>query len=347
MRKDRRTCAGKERAPIAQASIAECVPRPGQCRNARVRVRFACEYGTQPWCFTPADATSYSETHASKTATPVLAGHIAVAAVVVALIAAACSRGRQYELRGQILAVDPARQEITIKHEDIKGFMPGMTMPFKVRDRVAPRGPDAGRPRPRHAGRRGLRRVLTAIERTGHAPLTERPPARPQPMRCSPGDEVPDVELVDETGATRRLSEWRGRALAVTFIYTRCPLPDFCPLMDRQFADVQQIITDDADAARARAVACRSASIRRTTRRRPRDAREESRSRSRPLEFSDRRPARHRRLCRAFRRVHHARGRRPRPTSCTTSGPRSSTPTDAWSRSSTACSGRRPSSSPS
>ena len=41
-------------------------------------------------------------------------------------------RGRQYELRGQILAVDPSRGEITIKHEDIKGFMPGMTMPFKV-----------------------------------------------------------------------------------------------------------------------------------------------------------------------------------------------------------------------
>ena len=40
----------------------------------------------------------------------------------------------EYELRGQILAVDSVRGEITIKHEDIKGFMPGMTMPFKVRD---------------------------------------------------------------------------------------------------------------------------------------------------------------------------------------------------------------------
>ncbi len=53
------------------------------------------------------------------------------------------------------------------------------------------------------------------------------------------------MALLDETGATRRLSEWRGRTLAVTFIYTRCPLPDFCPRMDRQFADVQQIVTDD------------------------------------------------------------------------------------------------------
>ena len=45
-----------------------------------------------------------------------------------------CSRAQQYELRGQVLAVDRARQEITIKHDDIRGFMPGMTMPFKVRE---------------------------------------------------------------------------------------------------------------------------------------------------------------------------------------------------------------------
>jgi protein SCO1/2 len=54
------------------------------------------------------------------------------------------------------------------------------------------------------------------------------------------------VVLLDDTGATRQLREWRGRTLAVTFIYTRCPLPDFCPRMDRQFADVQQLVTDDA-----------------------------------------------------------------------------------------------------
>ncbi len=43
-------------------------------------------------------------------------------------LAAGCSRSREYELRGQILAVDPARHELTIKHGDIRGFMPGMTM---------------------------------------------------------------------------------------------------------------------------------------------------------------------------------------------------------------------------
>ena len=51
----------------------------------------------------------------------------------------------------------------------------------------------------------------------------------------APGNRAPDVRLTDEAGATRALSEWRGRSVAVTFTYTRCPLPDFCPRMDRQF----------------------------------------------------------------------------------------------------------------
>lgn len=161
-------------------------------------------------------------------------------------LTAACSRGRAYELRGQILAVDSVRGEITIKHEDIKGFMPGMTMPFKVKDAALLVGRTPGDLVRATLVVEDATGYLTAIERTGHAPLTEVPPARPHVDALRPGDPTPDVDLVDETGATRRLSEWRGRTLAVTFIYTRCPLPDFCPLMDRQFAEVQRAITDDA-----------------------------------------------------------------------------------------------------
>ena len=59
------------------------------------------------------------------------------------------------------------------------------------------------------------------------------------------GSPVPDVKLIDETGAARTLSDWRGRVLAVTFIYTRCPLPDFCPRMDQHFAAVQREVLKD------------------------------------------------------------------------------------------------------
>jgi protein SCO1/2 len=52
--------------------------------------------------------------------------------------------------------------------------------------------------------------------------------------------------LTDHEGKPLALSSWRGSAVAVTFIYTRCPLPQFCPLMDRRFADVQRIAESDA-----------------------------------------------------------------------------------------------------
>jgi protein SCO1/2 len=167
------------------------------------------------------------------------------AGVLILALAAACGRAREYELRGQVLAVDSSRGQITIKHEDIKGFMPGMTMPFKVREAALLAGLASGDMVRATLVVEDAEGYLTSIERTGHTPVAELPPARPRVDALTPGDEIRDVELLDETGAVRRISEWRGRTLAVTFIYTRCPLPDFCPLMDRQFAAVQQAIIDD------------------------------------------------------------------------------------------------------
>jgi protein SCO1/2 len=171
---------------------------------------------------------------------------VAAAMALAISLSAACSRGREYELRGQILAVDAARREITIKHEDVKGFMPGMTMPFKVRDASLLKGRAPGELVRATLVVEDSEGYLRAIERTGHAPLTEPPPPRPPADALAAGDEVPDAAFIDEAGAPRTLSEWRGRTLAITFVYTRCPFPDFCPLMDRQFAQVQQIVSEDA-----------------------------------------------------------------------------------------------------
>ena len=173
-----------------------------------------------------------------------------VTALVSSIVVAACSRGHEYELRGQVLAVDSARGELTIKHEDIKGFMPGMTMPFKVSQPSVMTGIVAGDLVRATLVVEDSRGYLTAVSRTGTAPLTEAPP-RPYVEPLAPGTEVPDVPLLDDTGAARHLADWRGRALAITFIYTRCPLPDFCPLMDRQFASTQELVSAD-DALRGR-----------------------------------------------------------------------------------------------
>jgi protein SCO1 len=157
---------------------------------------------------------------------------------VLALSIAACTRGEAYELRGQVLAVDRQRQEITVKHEDIRGFMPGMTMAFKVRDAALLEQRSAGELIKATLVVEDSTGYLRAIESTGHAPLAE-PPPPPRRDAIAPGSRVPEAVFVDAAGRTRPLAAWRNQAIAVTFIYTRCPIPDFCPAMDRRFADTQ------------------------------------------------------------------------------------------------------------
>jgi protein SCO1/2 len=165
--------------------------------------------------------------------------------VFVALMCA-CTRTRQYELRGQVLAVDSVRHEITVKHEDIKGFMPGMTMPFRVRDASLVAGRTPGELIRATLVVEDAAAYLKAIERTGLAPLADVPAPRAIITPLEPGDPIPDAVFVDQDGRRRRLTEWRGQALAVTFMYTRCPVPDFCPLMDRQFASIQKAVGEDS-----------------------------------------------------------------------------------------------------
>ena len=56
-----------------------------------------------------------------------------------------------------------------------------------------------------------------------------------------------DGELIDQSGTRRTLGDWRGQVLAVTFVYTRCPLPNFCPLIDRHFADLHEQVRSSSD----------------------------------------------------------------------------------------------------
>lgn len=166
--------------------------------------------------------------------------------VCAAAVALAACRGsgsgsgaQEYELQGQVLLVDQARREVTIKHGDIPRFMPGMTMAFKVKDDALLKGRVPGELVKATLVVEESNAHLRTIERTGMAPVPEgtSPPARLDVL--APRSPVADAAFVDETGAPRRLSDWRGKAVAVTFIYTRCPIPNFCPLMDRYFASVQ------------------------------------------------------------------------------------------------------------
>jgi protein SCO1/2 len=169
-----------------------------------------------------------------------------VGAGILLATAMGCSRPREHELRGQVLAVDRARQEITVKHEDIQGFMPGMTMSFRVADAAALEARKPGDLIHATLAVDDTTAYLKDIRTTGHAALTEPPPSHPRVDVLTAGQAVPDTALVDAEGASRRLSDWRGKAVALTFIYTRCPVPNFCPLMDRHFGEVQRAIASDA-----------------------------------------------------------------------------------------------------
>jgi protein SCO1/2 len=178
---------------------------------------------------------------------------VLLAAAVTAAACGGAPESRQYELTGQILAVRPERSEVVIKHEDIKGFMPGMTMPFKVRDATLLAGRQAGDLVTATLVVEEVDAYLSTLTRTGQAPVDTAPPPE-TPDVLQPGDEVKDAPLIDQEGQAKPLSSFRGHRVALTFIYTRCPLPEFCPLMDRHFVALQKRIKGEPALADVRLV---------------------------------------------------------------------------------------------
>ena len=175
------------------------------------------------------------------------------ALLLLCLVIAGCSPrpepARQYELRGQVITIGKSPYngdtELTVKHEDIPGYMPAMTMAYFAKPGTPPNVAAPGDLFTATLFVQGGLMYVENIRVTGKAPLP--PDAKPVKIMdvMEPGAEVPDDPLEDQTGAARKLSDWRGRALAVTFVYTRCPVPDFCPLMDRRFADLQRLVKAD------------------------------------------------------------------------------------------------------
>lgn len=166
------------------------------------------------------------------------------------LLLAACRSeppAKRYELSGQILAVHAERQELAIKHGDIVGYMPGMTMSFPVETKSLMVGRTAGELITATLEVSGLVGKIVAITHTGNAPLPDDTnSAAMTDGILAVGDAVPDAALIDQANQRRSLSEWRGSPVLITFIYTQCPLPNFCPAMNRNFASIQRSLASDA-----------------------------------------------------------------------------------------------------
>jgi protein SCO1/2 len=163
------------------------------------------------------------------------------------VLAAACRQApveHRYELNGQVISIAADRMEVTIKHEDIPNFMAGMTMPFEVRDAKELEGLTAGDLVTATLVVEESGAYITGVTRTGEAPL----PQAPAPSASSgfellkPGETVPATTFVDQDGRRRSFDAFKGSTVALTFIYTRCPIPTFCPMMDRNFVALQERI---------------------------------------------------------------------------------------------------------
>lgn len=161
----------------------------------------------------------------------------------------AVSPAHQYPVRGTVLKILPAKQSVLLKHEAIPGFMEAMTMSYRVEDAAA-----LGE---LHEGDRIAATLLADEDAAGpiHMRLKNvvviaqaRPDYTPtvQYHVPKPGEAIPEFSLLNQAGKTLRLSQFRGKVLLMTFVYTRCPLADFCPRMGRNFAEIDTALAKDA-----------------------------------------------------------------------------------------------------
>ena len=155
---------------------------------------------------------------------------------------------KRYNLRGQVVAKDVAAKEITVRHEEIPGFMAAMTMPYKVKDPAIVQAVEPGDKIvaevvvPSDGSDYWLENVRVT-EASGRKSVS----AMPSVHRLNVGESVPNLPLVNQDGRTIHLHDFQGKALLMTFIYTRCPLPNFCPRLSSQFAKIHDDLAKTPD----------------------------------------------------------------------------------------------------
>ena len=159
-----------------------------------------------------------------------------------------CGRSsyKVYKLRGKVVSTNSATGEVTLNHEAIPGFMDAMTMPYKLKD-------------PNILSELHPGDVITAdvlVSQGADASVLldhivvvaqGKPDYKPAVIYHVPakGDAVPDFKLRNQDGRIIHLNQFRGKNLLITFIYTRCPLPNFCPLVTRNFAVIEKQLAAD------------------------------------------------------------------------------------------------------
>lgn len=156
-----------------------------------------------------------------------------------------------YPLRAKVVSVKGA--DVMLDHEAVPGLMGAMTMSYKLKD--------SSIASELHPGDRITADLLVTPNPQGFNDILldkivvvaqANPDYKPAVQYHVPqsGDAVPDFKLINQDGKPILLSQFQGKVLLITFIYTRCPLDEFCPRMSRNFADIHKsLATDPALAA--------------------------------------------------------------------------------------------------
>lgn len=156
------------------------------------------------------------------------------------------SAQRRYSFTGRIVSVDSQAQSAIIDGDAIPGFMDAMAMPYKIKpaatlNHLIPGDSVSAEVVIVSSGAKNDDAApdywLENVKVIAHIDPSHTPGASSLHMPA-PGEEVPDFSFTNQSGELISLKQYRGKVLFVTFIYTRCPFPDFCPRMSGNFAEV-------------------------------------------------------------------------------------------------------------
>ncbi len=144
----------------------------------------------------------------------------------------------RYPLKGKVVSVDREHRQATIAHEKIQGFMDAMTMPFNIHEDWAINALAPGQAVDGTLVVRGDESWLEILN------ISKSDQGSPESAGPGPkaGEEVPDFTLLNQDDRRIQLHQFRGRPLLLTFIYTRCPLPDYCPRTSKNFSEIYQAL---------------------------------------------------------------------------------------------------------
>ena len=144
---------------------------------------------------------------------------------------------KRFDLKGKVVAVEPDKHLVMLAHEEVKDFMPSMTMPFTV-----PSEADLQilAPEDEVTATLVVDGAQSWLENLVIRKQSSNAPAAPGIVEAAVGDEVPNYSLVNQDGREIKLHDYHGKTLLLTFIFTRCPVPEYCTLMSSNFATVDK-----------------------------------------------------------------------------------------------------------